>query len=145
MNTTDRQAWHSMRTLASADASCPFPSSQPLLVCRLQQTSRQLKAESQLLAQSMTLQTHRGGNGAASDLMYYMTAEGKPEKYNKSFDCLAEWVDNSLDMYKASSILPVLKLHHLAESPLPLSCKSPFTKPWNCPPGEASIYSWIVL
>ena len=49
----------------------------------------------------MTLPTHKASNGAASDLMFYVAAEGKPSSYSKSFEFLLDWVDNSLDMYKA--------------------------------------------
>ena len=48
----------------------------------------------------MTLQSQKGTIGGAADLMYYLSAEGKPEAYSKSFDLLVDWVDNSLDMYK---------------------------------------------
>ena len=73
-------------------------------ICRLQQTARQLKSESQPLALSMTLPTHRAATGAASDLMFYVTAEGKPSNYSRSFEFLLDWVDNSLDMYKAGPL-----------------------------------------
>ncbi len=55
------------------------------------------------MAQAMTLPMHRGANGGASDLMFFVAAEGKPGNYSKSFDFLVDWVDNSLDMYKAGS------------------------------------------
>ena len=71
-------------------------------LCSLQQTVRQLKLESQPLAHSMTLPAHKAASGAASDLMFYVAAEGKPSNYSKSFEFLLDWVDISLDMYKAS-------------------------------------------
>ena len=72
-------------------------------MCRLGQTARQLKAESQALSQlQMTLAPSRGVTGIVSDLLHHMTSDGKPAHYSKSFDALADWVDSSLDMYRVT-------------------------------------------
>ena len=82
------------------------PGTSAVSVCRLGQTARQLKAESQALSQlQMTLAPSRGVTGIVSDLLHHMTSDGKPAHYSKSFDALAEWVDSSLDMYRVTPFL----------------------------------------
>ena len=72
----------------------------------------------------MTLPSHKASSGAASDLMFYVAAEGKPSNYSKSFEFLVDWVDNSLDMYKASLLQKFPSSAELASSVLTSYCLS---------------------
>jgi len=75
------------------------------LACRLRETSQRLRAESNNL-QPMTMQAGRTPQGSMSDIMLYISGEGQPSHYGKSFDALADWVDHCLDMYRVGAFSP---------------------------------------
>ena len=54
--------------------------------------------------QPMTMQGARNPQGGMSDVMFYVSGEGQPSHYGKSFDALADWVDHSLDMYRVGTV-----------------------------------------
>ena len=54
----------------------------------------------------MTMQGARNPQGGMSDVMFYVSGEGQPSHYGKSFDALADWVDHCLDMYRVSITPP---------------------------------------
>ena len=73
-------------------------------VCRLTQTSRQLRSELPVLGRQMTLAPSRDSNGVSSELLFFMTSEGQASLYAASYDRLASWIDNSLDAYKVGCL-----------------------------------------
>lgn len=70
--------------------------------CRFSQTSRQLRSEATALNRPMSLGPSRDTTGVASDLLFFLAADGQAPHYVTSFDRLAAWVDNSLDQYRVS-------------------------------------------
>lgn len=72
-----------------------------LALCRLSQTSLQLQRE--LEGKQMTLAARPDGNtGIVDRLLLYLSADNEPAQYSSSFQVLAGWVDNMLQMYKVA-------------------------------------------
>ena len=73
-------------------------------LCSFKQTEALLRQEAGVESMALSTQRLHINNKGIVENVLYSLADSNPKQYANSFDKLATWVDNSLDLYRVSRI-----------------------------------------